>query len=183
MSPLRPALLACLAAPLAACATPGQNAAVGTAPRPVVVATPLAPRPGPAQPVTVVTPRPGQPVVVVTPGPATVAVAAPPAPPPYPQHWDGSYQGGSVLVRASSRACPPSRRGVIEIGDSTIFFPYQPDLIFTTAVRSDGSMHGVAGQTHLDGRIVGDRLTMTISSPTCETQYRARYIWNHSYPP
>ena len=173
MSLLRPALLACLAATLAACATPGQNAAVGTAPTQVVVATPLAPRPvGPAQPVT-----------VVVPGPAVVAVAARPAPPAFPQHWDGSYQGRSVLVRATSPACPVSRRGVIQIGDSTIFFPYQPDLIFTTAIRSDGSMHGVAGQTHLDGQIVGDRLTMTISSPTCETQYRARYIWNHSYPP
>jgi hypothetical protein len=160
VSPLRPGLLlAALAAPLAGCASPGQTSAVQPAPAPVVVTT-LPPAPG-----------------------VVVATAGRPTTPSFPQHWDGSYQGRSVLVRAASPACPPSRRGVIEIGDSTIFFPYQVDTIFTTAVRNDGTMHGVAGDTHLDGQIVGDRLTMTIRSPVCETWYSARYVWNRSWPP
>lgn len=170
MTSLRPAmLLAAVAAPLAACAGPAQQA---RAPAPArVVATPL---PGSTA---------RAPVVIVTPTPATVAVVAPPVPPSFPQHWDGSYQGRSVLVRANSPACPPSRRGVIEIGDSTLFFSYLPDTIFTTAVRDDGTMHGTAGATHLDGRIANNYLTMTISSPVCQTQYSGRYVWNHSYPP
>jgi hypothetical protein len=173
LAQFRPAaMLAALgaAAMLTACATQGQTtAATAAAPAPArVVATPLPGSPPPP-------PTFARPVVV-----PAVAVAPPPS---YPQHWDGSYQGRSVLVRATSPACPPSRRGVIEIGDNTLFFPYLPDTIFTTAVAADGTMHGVAGVTHLDGRVADGRLAMTISSPVCETQYTGRYVWNHSYPP
>jgi hypothetical protein len=158
------------AAMLTACAAQGSRQATTASPAPArVVATPL---PGSPPPPPAVSP------IVVVP-----AVAVAPPPPSFPQHWDGSYQGRSVLVRASGPGCPPSRRGVIEIGDNTLFFPYLPNVIFTTAVNSEGVMHGVAGSTHLEGRIVGDQLSMTISNQTCETRYAGRYVWNRSYPP
>ena len=174
---------------LAACAEQNpQSAATAGAPGPApVMATPLpgsvtaTPLPGgtaaaPAAPA----PRMTQP----PPGPAVALVGGRPMPATaYPQHWDGNYQGRAVLVRASSPACPAAHYGVVEVGDSTLFFSYTPAIIFTTAVKADGTIQGLAGATHLDGKIVNGVLSMTVSNQTCETQYRGTYIWNHSYPP
>ncbi len=191
MPPLR-AIAALLAAiGLAACATSAQKTAAasapGAAPGPApVTQTPLPAQtmqPAPGQPGPAVHPVQPGPALPVTGAPTPVVAVMPPRPPSYPLPWDGSYQGQSTLVRASSPVCPRPRYGAIEIGDSTLVLPYTPNILFTTMVGADGSIHGVAGTTKLDGQIANHNLRMVISSPTCETRYDASYIWNHSWPP
>ncbi|HTW27357.1 MAG TPA: hypothetical protein VME92_09540 [Acetobacteraceae bacterium] len=95
--------------------------------------------------------------------------------------FDGNYQGRSTLVRAMPNAlCPAGGPGVIEIGDGSLTFPYTPDLIFDTAINPDGTWHAEIGTARLDGRIVGNHLAMSVNTPSCQTQYSADYVWNHS---
>ena len=177
--------LAAIAPGFCGCATPQAESAAAASAAPVT-ATPLAPsRAGPAQPAPpAAAPRP------------VVATVPPQLPPtaqqlgrsatgpvtPYPQYWDGNYQGRSELVQAGVPFCPPSRYGVYEVGDSTLFLAYAPDTLFTTPVQPDGIIDGMAGVSHLTGRIAGGVLMATVKTPTCETRYHASYVWNHSYP-
>ena len=96
-----------------------------------------------------------------------------------PLRYDGSYKGPARLVQGGP-TCPAPRYGVIMIGDNVLTYAYTPNQIFQVPVGADGSLHGVAGSTTLDGRIVRNRLTMTIKGPDCTTDYRARYTLNHS---
>lgn len=104
------------------------------------------------------------------------------APTLYPQdplRFDGNYKGTARLVSATG-ACPNGRTGVLEIGDDTLTYAYTPDQVFQVPVAPDGTLHGEAGDTTLDGRIQNDRLLMTVKSPTCTTQYDTSFIYNHS---
>lgn len=95
--------------------------------------------------------------------------------------YDGSYQGHATLVRAAGPGCPVRpRNGVVEIGDATLVFPYTPNLTFAAVVQRDGTMHAESGPLRLDGRIVGNQLAFTITTPRCQSVYRMRYVWNHS---
>lgn len=95
--------------------------------------------------------------------------------------YDGSYQGHPSLLAANGPGCPlEPRKGVIEIGDAVLIYPYTPDLILTAPVRPDGSVHAVQGAAVLDGRIANNRLDFTIRTPNCLSRYSTRFVWNHS---
>jgi hypothetical protein len=97
------------------------------------------------------------------------------------ERFDGSYQGHTALLAASGPGCPlDPHKGVIEIGDAVLIYPYTPELILTAPVRPDGSVHAVAGPAVLDGRIVNNRLSFTIRTPTCLSRYSTHFVWNHS---
>jgi hypothetical protein len=95
--------------------------------------------------------------------------------------YDGSYQGRTALLAARGPGCPlEPRKGVIEIGDAVLIYPYTPDLILSAPVQRDGSVHATSGPAVLDGRIVNDRLFFTIRTPACLSSYSAHFVWNHS---
>jgi hypothetical protein len=94
--------------------------------------------------------------------------------------FDGSYQGGSRLVSALAPGCPAGHEGVVEIGDGILTYAYTPAVMFSTHVLPDGRLEGNAGPVVLLGRIAGNHLAMTITSPQCRTDYSADYVWNHS---
>lgn len=104
---------------------------------------------------------------------------SPTLPPNDPLRFDGSYKGVARLVQGGP-GCPASRRGVVMVGDNTLTYAYTPNQVFRVPVGADGSLHGVAGSTTLDGQIVNDRLTMTIKGPDCATDYVASFTLNHS---
>jgi hypothetical protein len=99
------------------------------------------------------------------------------------QPWDGSYEGRETLVHGAAPVCPTSGPGVIEIGDGTLVYPYSPFVIFTAVVQPNGSLHAIDGSSTLAGTIAHQQLLMTITSPGCQSQFSAHYVWNHSYPP
>ena len=95
--------------------------------------------------------------------------------------YDGSYQGWVALVGANGPGCPVwPRKGVIEIGDATLVYPYLPNLVLAAPVAPDGSLHAAAGPAVLDGRIVNDRLEFIVRTPNCQSRYSMRLVWNHS---
>ena len=95
--------------------------------------------------------------------------------------YGGSYQGHTALLEARGPGCPlEPRKGVIEIGDAVLIYPYTPDLILTAPVQRDGSVHAATGPAVLDGRIVNDRLIFTIRTPACLSRYSTHFVWNHS---
>jgi hypothetical protein len=95
--------------------------------------------------------------------------------------FDGSYQGRAVLVRNTGHVCPIwPRRGVVEIGEAVLTFPYLPGLTFSAPVQPDGSLHAEYGPAVLDGRVAGDYLSFAVRIPECETHYNLRFVWNHS---
>ena len=112
--------------------------------------------------------------------PVTSMAVAPPVVAPVLVHMDGSYQGRAHLVSGTGAACPNSGLGVLEIGDHTLNFAYQPNVVFIAPVLADGTLHDVSGLSTLDGKIANDQLTMTIKAPGCETHYAADFVWNHS---
>ena len=94
---------------------------------------------------------------------------------------DGSYQGNTALLGVRGPGCPHEpHKGVIEIGDAVLIYPYTPDVILTAPVRPDGTVHAVTGRAVLDGRIWNDWLVFSISTPNCFSSYRTRFVWNHS---
>jgi hypothetical protein len=96
-----------------------------------------------------------------------------------PLYFDGSYKGTARLVSATG-ACPNGRTGVLQVGDDVLTYAYTPDQVFQVPIGSDGTLHGQAGDTTLDGRILNDRLLMTVKSPTCTTQFDTSFAFNHS---
>jgi hypothetical protein len=96
-----------------------------------------------------------------------------------PLLYDGSYQGKTQLVSASG-VCPEPRYGVVMIGDNVLTYAYTPQQVFTVPVLPDGTLHGVAGEVMLDGKIDSDHLDMTITSPTCTSQYATHFYLDHS---
>jgi len=92
---------------------------------------------------------------------------------------DGSYQGSATLVTAGP-TCPAGQFGIIEIGDCVLDYGYVPGLIFEAAVKPDGTLHDEEGKSVLDGKLDGDHLAFTITTPDCKSAYDASYIWNHS---
>jgi hypothetical protein len=94
--------------------------------------------------------------------------------------FDGSYEGTPQLVSNDGPGCPGERRGVVEVGDGALHFAYQPTVFFVTPVSSDGTIHGTVGDAVLDGRITGDELAMTVTTPHCHSQYALHFVWNHS---
>lgn len=95
--------------------------------------------------------------------------------------YDGSYQGRGALVSANAPGCPIwPRRGVVEIGDATLIYPYLPELILAAPVAPDGSLHAETGRAVLDGRIVNNNLEFAIRTPHCQSRYSMHFVWNHS---
>ena len=95
--------------------------------------------------------------------------------------YDGSYQGHAALLAANGPFCPREpHKGVIEIGDAVLVYPYTPNLILTAPVQPDGSVHAREGAAVLDGRIVGNWLNFTIRTPNCLSWYNLHFVWNHS---
>lgn len=113
--------------------------------------------------------------------PITTFAPAPPVPFRGDAHWfDGSYQGREKLVRATIPNCPPTQYGVIEIGDATLQFAYAPDLTFTVPVAADGTLASAESLATLRGRIVGRHLELTITTASCQTQFRMEMVWNRA---
>ncbi len=113
--------------------------------------------------------------------PITTFAPAPPVPFRGDPHWfDGSYQGRGKLVHATIPNCPPTRDGVLEIGDATLQFAYAPDLIFTIPVAADGTLTSVAGSTTLHGQIIGRHLELTVTTASCQTRFRMDMVWNRA---
>lgn len=112
-----------------------------------------------------------------------VTTFAPASPVPFrgDPHWfDGGYQGREKLVHATIPNCPPTRYGVLEIGDATLEFAYAPDLIFTVPVAADGTLTSVRGPGTLNGRIVGRHLELTITTASCQTRFNMDMVWNRA---
>lgn len=96
-----------------------------------------------------------------------------------PLVFDGSYKGRAVLVRGGAE-CPSARRGVVMIGDNRLTYAYTPNQVFVLPVAADGTLHGQAGDTVLDGKIHKARMELTITSPACATDFRGSFTLNHS---
>jgi hypothetical protein len=97
-----------------------------------------------------------------------------------PLRFDGSYKGTEVLAVNQSPTCPAPQHGVVLIGDNSLSFAYTPNIIFMTDIQPDGSIHALQDNTTLDGRITGDRLTLTVRRLGCQTDYAGTFILNHS---
>ncbi|HEX4260832.1 MAG TPA: hypothetical protein VHY76_06995 [Acetobacteraceae bacterium] len=95
-----------------------------------------------------------------------------------PYWYDGSYQGRARLVHATIPNCPPTRYGVLEVGDATLVFAYAPDLIFTVPVTADGTLSSTGGPAKLEGKIVGRHLDMTVATTACQTRFDMNMVWN-----
>jgi hypothetical protein len=89
---------------------------------------------------------------------------------------DGTYKGDATLVMARSPTCPRGKEGSVEIGDQTLYFGYQPDVLFIAPVQTNGTVHAVAGPSVLDGRLVNGRLVFSVTTPVCRTRYDLRWV-------
>jgi len=89
---------------------------------------------------------------------------------------DGTYKGVVTLVEAHNPNCPPTKWGIIDVGDRTLVLDYTPSLIMTAAIQPDGTLHAQAGTTVLNGWLREGRLNFTVSSPVCVSRYRFRYV-------
>ncbi|HEX3350279.1 MAG TPA: hypothetical protein VHS58_19490 [Acetobacteraceae bacterium] len=177
--------LAALPLLLAACAA--------TPPSGAVAQVPLEP-PG-AGPLTLAPTTPPQSTVQLPPTAPAVAVVETPVTGPI----DGLYRGRMWLVRgeplqfvptnaqtpellaasAKPLGCPPSSLGNIEIGDSTLLYPYLPNVVFVAPVPLNGRIYAIAGQYVLQGTLIEGDLNLTVTSPSCESQlsfYRMPYF-------
>lgn len=94
--------------------------------------------------------------------------------------YDGSYQGYIRTTAAKNASCPdePGER-VLMVGDGVLWYAYTPGILFASPVRYDGSIDNADGETHITGKITGNTLRATVSSPICTTQLKMRYIGNH----
>jgi hypothetical protein len=93
--------------------------------------------------------------------------------------FDGSYHGRSERVSGPG-PCPEDRHGVLMVGDNVLTYAFEPGRVFMVPVDADGGLHGVAGDTTLDGRIDRDRLDVVVAGPACTMHMVARFFLNHS---
>ena len=111
--------------------------------------------------------------------PLTTFAPAPQMPFRGDPHWyNGSYQGRERLVHATIPNCPPTRYGVVEVGDATLELAYAPDLIFTIPVTAGGALSSTGGPARLEGKIVGRHLEMTVATTSCRTRFDMNMVWN-----
>ncbi len=87
----------------------------------------------------------------------------------------GNYKGMPVIL-ASTGACPATSEGLIEVGDATVYFAYQPGVIFVAPVQPDGHVHAQTGASTLDGTVRDGHMDMTVTTPVCTTRYRMRWL-------
>ncbi len=102
------------------------------------------------------------------------AVAAATLPPPITGPINGIYQGSSTRVDAKIPACPLAARGLIEIGDRTLLFPYTYELIYVVPVQADGTLHTASGDAVLDGKLIDGRLDFDVTTPMCKSSFSFR---------
>ncbi len=94
--------------------------------------------------------------------------------------YNGSYQGTIRQVAANGPGCPTEHgERVIMVGDGVLWYAYSPVIYFTSPVQYDGTIDATSGTAHMIGRVKGDRLEATVTSPTCETKLSMHYIYNH----
>lgn len=83
---------------------------------------------------------------------------------------DGIYKGSVHLVSATGDGCPGDARGLIEIGDRRLLYPYAPSLIFVAPIRTDGKIHAETGGYSLDGTLAGGALDVVVAGAGCRTE-------------
>ena len=93
--------------------------------------------------------------------------------------YDGSYQGS--IISTANPACPHEYgERVLMLGDGVLWYPYDADIFFAAPVNSDGVMQATDGDTTLKGKITGNHLVATVTSPQCTSQISMYYLYNHS---
>jgi hypothetical protein len=113
------------------------------------------------------------PVTPPTPPTASETVAAQPVAnaPLITGTINGYYQGRVRQVDAKAANCPPPTRGVIEIGDRTLLYPYSTQLIYVAPVMPDGTIHAEADGTTLEGTLIDGRLVFSVTTPDCKSSF------------
>ncbi len=98
--------------------------------------------------------------------------------------YDGSYQGTiatTAATAAASRLCPNEYgERVLMLGDGVLWYPYDPDTFFAASVNSDGSIQGTDANATIKGKISGNHLVATVTTPNCTSQMSMYYLYNHS---
>ncbi len=96
------------------------------------------------------------------------------------RNYNGSYQG-RVRQLVSGPGCPTEdAERVVMVGDGVLWYAYSPVTLFASAIRYDGTIDDVSGNTHLTGRVEGDHLIAMVESPLCKTQLSMHFILNRS---
>ena len=95
--------------------------------------------------------------------------------------YDGSYQGYITQVAARSPACPrePGER-VLMLGDGVLWYPYNASTFFAAPVNSAGIINATDGNATLAGKISGNHLLATVTSPDCTSRISMYFLYNHS---
>ncbi len=94
--------------------------------------------------------------------------------------FNGSYQGYIRQVVAKGPSCPTEQgEKVIMVGDGVLWYAYSPVIYFTSPVQYDGTIDATSGTARMQGRVVGDHLAATVTTPECETRINMNYILNH----
>lgn len=99
--------------------------------------------------------------------------------------YDGSYQGyvatTTIATTAGSRPCPNEHgERVLMLGDGVLWYPYDPDTFFAASVNSDGVIQGTDAHAAIKGKITGNHLVATVTTPNCTSQMSMYYLYNHS---
>ncbi len=97
------------------------------------------------------------------------------------RNYDGSYQGSITQVAARSPACPrePGER-VLMLGDGVLWYAYDTNVYFAAPVNSDGVIQATDGNATINGKITGNHLVATVTSPDCTSRISMYYLYNHS---
>ena len=95
--------------------------------------------------------------------------------------FNGSYQGSIRQVAATAPGCPTEHgEKVIMVGDGVLWYAYSPVILFTSPVQYDGTIDATSGNARMEGRVQGNHLEATVTSPTCKTSLSMNFILNHS---
>jgi hypothetical protein len=95
--------------------------------------------------------------------------------------YDGSYQGYVTPVSATGPGCPVEKgEKVLMVGDGVLWYAYNPTTLFSSAIAYDGSINATSGTATMTGKVVGNHLEATVTSPQCQTQISMNYLYNHS---
>ena len=94
--------------------------------------------------------------------------------------YNGSYQGTVRQVVAKGPSCPTEHgERVIMVGDGVLWYAYSPVTYFTAPVQYDGTIEATSGAARMSGRVVGNHLGATVTTPECETRLNMDIILNH----
>ena len=95
--------------------------------------------------------------------------------------YDGSYQGTITPVSITGAGCPREHgERVLFLGDGVLWYAYDPTTLFAAPVNSDGRIQSTEGGATLAGKITGNHLQATVTSPACTSRISMDFIYDHS---